>query len=102
MAQSLARARVATVGALRGDGFCLPRERADVVAASVEDILRSPLRVVALRDLDPESLARSASGGAFSVLARPVLESGGVVFGAEAQAGGVVRPRISTPTKNRA
>lgn len=61
------------------------------MAAFAEDMLRAPLRVVALRDRDGASLARSASGGAFAVLARPVLEAGGVVFGAEALPGGVVR-----------
>lgn len=67
------------------------RERIDAVSVSVEDALCSPLRVVAVQDHDRASLARSASGGAFCVLARAVLETGGVVFGAEALPGGVVR-----------
>ena len=52
---------------------------------------RAPLRVVALRDRNAASLARSASGGAFPLLARPVLEDGGTVFGSELLAGGMVR-----------
>ena len=43
----------------------------------------APLRAIALRDLDAESLSRSASGGAFAVLARAMLARGGAVFGAE-------------------
>lgn len=61
------------------------------MAVSVEHALHSPLHVVAMRDRDASSLARSASGGAFPVLARAVLTAGGVVFGAEELPGGVVR-----------
>lgn len=42
---------------------------------------QGPLKVVALKDSDSTSLKRSASGGAFAVLARPILERGGIVFG---------------------
>ena len=41
-----------------------------------------PLGVFAVRDRSEEALLRAASGGAFCVLARPVIEAGGVVFGA--------------------
>lgn len=57
----------------------------------VDGMKRAPLRVVALRDRDAASLARSASGGAFPLLARPVLEDSGVVFGSELLGDGVVR-----------
>ena len=56
----------------------------------IESKLNTPLRVVVLRDKKRESLIKSASGGAFPVLARPILRAGGVVFGAEMLAGGVV------------
>ena len=62
-----------------------------IVAANLNEFLRPPLRVIALKDSDVKSLFRSASGGAFPVLARPILEDGGVVFGAEMLSGGVVR-----------
>ena len=61
------------------------------MVANFDDFLASPLRVLALRDKDSKSLFRSASGGAFPVLARPVLQEGGVVFGAEMLPGGEVR-----------
>lgn len=61
-----------------------------VMRMAVDEMKRAPLRVVALRDRDTVSLARSASGGAFPVLARPMLEAGGVVFGSELLCGGVV------------
>lgn len=61
------------------------------MAANFDEFLSSPLRVIALRDNDTASLSRSASGGAFPVLARPVLREGGVVFGAEMLPGGEVR-----------
>lgn len=61
------------------------------MAANLDDFLRPPLRVVALKDGDAESLFRSASGGAFPVLARPILRDGGVVFGAEMLPEGEVR-----------
>lgn len=50
-----------------------------------------PLAVYAVKDRDAEALSRAASGGAFSVLARPIISLGGVVFGAKAYDGGVVR-----------
>lgn len=53
--------------------------------------LRMPLRIVAMRDRDEASLIRSASGGAFAVLARGVLRRGGVVFGACLRGDGRVR-----------
>ena len=62
-----------------------------VVTANVDEFLKAPLRVVALTDNNAESLLRSASGGAFPVLARPILEDGGVIFGAEMLSGGKVR-----------
>lgn len=61
------------------------------MTATLEKMLCPPIRVMALRDKDTESLFRSASGGAFSVLARPVLRKGGVVFGAEMLEKGKVR-----------
>lgn len=61
------------------------------MAANLDEFLKSPLRVVALKDGDAESLFRSASGGAFPVLARPILRDGGVVFGAEMLPGGKVK-----------
>lgn len=49
---------------------------------------QNPKRVLALKDRDGEALRRAASGGAFSVLARPILQDGGVVFGAHLSKGG--------------
>ena len=45
------------------------------------DTSGKPQRVLALRDSETESLSLSASGGAFMILARPIIEAGGVVFG---------------------
>lgn len=56
-----------------------------------KDVKKAPLRVIALRDRDNASLERSSSGGAFPLLARPILEECGVVFGSELLSGGVVR-----------
>lgn len=61
------------------------------MASNLDELLSPPLRVVALKDGEAESLFRSASGGAFPVLARPVLRDGGVVFGAEMLPEGRVR-----------
>lgn len=52
---------------------------------------REPLKVLAVKDIDKEALERAASGGAFSVLARPVIDAGGVVFGAKMSEGGEVQ-----------
>lgn len=43
--------------------------------------LSCPFRVVALKDSDSDSLGRSASGGAFALMARAVVGEGGYVFG---------------------
>ncbi|WP_251157760.1 Coenzyme F420 hydrogenase/dehydrogenase, beta subunit C-terminal domain [Caniella muris] len=51
---------------------------------------QTPRLVVALRDKDDSSLERSASGGAFPVLARPVLAAGGAVCGAYMRDDGTV------------
>lgn len=74
----------------------MTRDRAETPAADAKrgrakPGLRRPIRVLALRDLDERSLLRSASGGAFAVLARATLASGGVVFGAEMCDDGLVR-----------
>lgn len=53
--------------------------------------LKAPLRAIALRNLDNSSLSLSASGGAFPVLARAVIEQGGVVFGASLLEDGKVK-----------
>lgn len=53
--------------------------------------MNEPLRVVALRDANSDFLMRASSGGAFSLLARHILNNGGVVFGSELLEGGVVR-----------
>lgn len=45
-------------------------------------VFNVPLRAIALRDLEDASITSSASGGAFAVLARAMLERGGAVFGA--------------------
>lgn len=50
-----------------------------------------PLAVYAVKDKDEKALSRAASGGAFSVLARPIISLGGVVFGAKTHDGGVVQ-----------
>lgn len=42
---------------------------------------QQPRRVLAVQDKDQESLKNSASGGAFAVLARGVIQRGGVVYG---------------------
>lgn len=52
---------------------------------------REPIKILAVRDRDIEALERAASGGAFSVLARPIIEAKGVVFGARMFDGGEVR-----------
>lgn len=49
-----------------------------------------PISVLAVRDRDADALRRAASGGAFCVLARPVIAQGGVVFGAVMSDGGAV------------
>ena len=49
-----------------------------------------PISVLAVRDRDRDALRRAASGGAFCVLARPVIAQGGVVFGAVMSDGGAV------------
>lgn len=55
--------------------------------------LNSPRRVLALQDRSRDSLSRSASGGAFPVLARPILTHGGRVYGACENERGVVAHR---------
>ena len=50
-----------------------------------------PLAVYAVKDKDEKALSRAASGGAFSVLARPIISLGGVVFGAKTHDGGMVQ-----------
>lgn len=62
-----------------------------MVDRGLNEMGNEPLRVVALRDADSISLELSASGGAFPLLARPILEDGGVVFGSEMLQGGEVR-----------
>lgn len=54
-------------------------------------LFRKPIKVYAVRDKNEDSLRRAASGGAFSVLARPVIDTGGIVFGARSLDGGAVR-----------
>ena len=49
-----------------------------------------PLAVYAIKDRDEASLQRAASGGAFSVLARPIIAMDGIVFGAKMHDGGFV------------
>ena len=51
-------------------------------SSSFASLLNAPLRVIALRNSDDVSIASSASGGAFVVLAHAMLNRGGVVFGA--------------------
>ena len=55
----------------------------------------NPLEVLAVVDKDKASLERSASGGAFAVLARAMLQSGGVVFGCVMGHDGIAR-HVST------
>lgn len=52
--------------------------------------LHEPLLVRALTDRDATSLAKSASGGAFAVIARSVIARGGVVYGAALEHDGTV------------
>lgn len=60
-------------------------------------VFRVPKRVFAVCDKSKESLAESASGGAFPLMARPILETGGVVFGAiEDRKGNVFHCGVST------
>lgn len=56
-----------------------------------DDMLMMPLSAVAMQDNDAKSLEMSASGGAFAVFARAVLDKGGAVFGAALFKGGLVR-----------
>lgn len=53
--------------------------------------LVKPIKVFAVRDKDDAALARAASGGAFSVLARPILREGGIVVGTRAFDDGSIR-----------
>ena len=46
-----------------------------------EILFNKPLKVLALSNKDLKELEYSASGGAFMSLAKPIIESGGVVFG---------------------
>lgn len=57
---------------------------------ALDDMRAYPRRAMALQDRDLQSLRSSASGGAFAVLARAVLERGGAVFGAAIFDGGTV------------
>ncbi len=57
----------------------------------IGDMCIAPRSAIALQDLDSMSLFLSASGGAFAVLARAVLNCGGAVFGAALLDGGTVR-----------
>lgn len=50
-----------------------------------------PIEVYAIKDRDTKALERAASGGAFSVLARPFVDAGGVVFGAKMGDNGTVQ-----------
>lgn len=50
-----------------------------------------PLKVLAVADSNEESLMNSASGGAFAVLAREMIRSGGVVFGCVMNSDGTAR-----------
>lgn len=63
----------------------------DTITTAYDGMLTYPRSAVALQDLDLKSLEASASGGAFAVLARAVLERGGAVFGASLFDGGKVR-----------
>ena len=48
-----------------------------------EAVLHEPMKTYAVVDKDERRLKKSASGGAFAVIATEVLKAGGVVFGAE-------------------
>lgn len=64
-----------------------------------ENSLYAPLQVYALARKNPDLLARSASGGLFSVLAERTLAGGGVVFGAAMEPEGdtlVTRHRMAS------
>lgn len=52
---------------------------------------RFPVEVLAVKDTDAAALRRAASGGAFSVLARPIIAAGGIVFAARMDEEGTVR-----------
>ena len=52
---------------------------------------RFPVEVLAVKDKDAAALRRAASGGAFSVLARPIIAAGGIVFAARMDEEGTVR-----------
>lgn len=54
-------------------------------------LFREPMRAFALTHRDPAVLADSASGGAFTALAEPILRNGGVVYAARLADDGVVR-----------
>lgn len=55
-------------------------------------------RIIAFRHPDPEVVAKSASGGAFTVLAMDTLDRGGVVYGVAARADGTAYyKRIESP-----
>lgn len=49
--------------------------------ASEEKRAGRPIRVLGVRSRDDDDLSRSASGSAFTILARPVFAQGGIVFG---------------------
>ena len=58
---------------------------------SAEDHAISDVKVLAVKNKNPEVLAQSQSGGAFSALAENVLSEGGVVYGAAFDESHIVR-----------
>ena len=59
-----------------------------IVCPALHDNGKPTQRIIAFRHPDPEVVDRSASGGAFTVLARDTLDHGGVVYGVAARADG--------------
>lgn len=60
---------------------CTGCGRCKIVCPQLRSVRARPKEVFAYQNPNPEELFRAQSGGAFPVLARAVIEQGGVVFG---------------------
>lgn len=70
-----------------------------IVCPALHDNGKPTQRIIAFRHPDPEVVANSASGGAFTVLAMDTLDRGGVVYGVAARNDGTAHyQRVETPT----
>ena len=65
------------------EGGCTGCGRCKIVCPQLRSVRARPKEVFAYQNPNPEELSRAQSGGAFPVLARAVIEQGGVVFGVQ-------------------